>query len=533
MTSVLKFQEHRRRSLPTVLGGLGISEEKRKDVEGSEEQIPNPEKHQEGGSGKNPEAEEETKDPSKEHSPEVEVKNTDPPETQNPETETKTSDPPKKQDSVVTPGKAAKQIGEPITSVTPLQSTQGNIEEGWIFGEELMPIRAEELPPNEFFFDKKRKAVVKREFYQDEGSTAKKFKVMTDGKNKKSEEFATEIAGTLGAYASANQFSVGMLKNQLKRKNRLIKTLEARVASAAESAKSQASGEIELARLADQKEIEVLKTKLEQANSVIRDGRIQAGQQRSMITGLQAQLEVAESRMIDVEGFKSRAIDIRSRISSVQQSLLDKVGVIREDCMLMHRISENLTVKERNAEAARVAFQEAVIATNNRFSTDSPGLTIAEQTRGNILLKDWEHNITLSKEQAQKVTNSLEEAFNAIDGELLGMESGGDSETLRQMNVDQISLDLKEKNERDSTDISKMDRVDMAQVDKHLIQPSAQLSALDIIDAQMGDKLPQLARECYFAEASCQAEPSQLVSQFVDKCIICTESTQRQAPGAF
>jgi hypothetical protein len=291
---------------------------------------------------------------------------------------------------------------------------------------------------------------VKREFYQDEGSTAKKFKVMTDGKNKKSDEFATEIAGTLGAYASANQFSVGMLKNQLKRKNRLIKTLEARVASAAESAKSQASGEIELARLADKKEIEVLKTKLEQANSVIRDGRIQSGQQRSMITELQAQLEVAESRVIDIEGFKSRAIDIRSRISSAQQSLLDKVGVIREDCLLMHRISENLTVKERNAEAARVAFQEAVIATNNRFSAGSPGLTIAEQTRGNILLKDWEHNITLSKEQAQKVTNSLEEAFNAIDGELLGMESGGDSETLRQMNVDQISLDLKEKNERDS-----------------------------------------------------------------------------------
>jgi hypothetical protein len=63
----------------------------------------------------------------------------------------------------------------------------------------------------------------------------------------------------------------------------------------------------------------------------------------------------------------------------------------------MHRISENLTVKERNVEAARIAFQEAVIATNNRLSIDSPGLTITEQTRGNILLKDWEHNNTLSK----------------------------------------------------------------------------------------------------------------------------------------
>ena len=97
---------------------------------------------------------------------------------------------------------------------------------------------------------------------------------MTEGKNKKSDQLATEIAGTLGAYASANQFSVGQMNLQLKRKNRLIKTLEARLASAIESAKSQASGEIELARLADQKEIEVLKTKLEQANSVIRDGQV-------------------------------------------------------------------------------------------------------------------------------------------------------------------------------------------------------------------------------------------------------------------
>jgi hypothetical protein len=412
-----------------------------------------------------------------------------------------------------------------------LQSTQGNIEEGWIFNEELRPIRAEELPPNEFFFDKKRKAVVKREFYQEGESTAKKFKVMTDGKNKKNEQFATEIAGTLGAYASANQFSVGLLKNQLNRKNRLIRTLEARLASATENAKGQVSAEIELARLADKNEIEVLKTKLEQAHLVVRDGRIQAGQQRTMIAELQAQVEIAESRMINVEGFKSRAIEIRNRISSAQQNLLAKVGAIRENCLLMNQVSENLTVRERDAEAARVAFQEAVIAMNNRVSAGSPGLAIPEQTRGNILLKDWEHNIALGKEQAQKVTNSLEEAFNSIDGELLGMDSGGDAETLIQMNVEQISLDLKEKDERDSADISQIDMVDMARVDKHMIQPSAQLSALDIIDAQMGDKLQQLARECYFVEASCQAEPSRLVSQLVERCIACTESARRRAPG--
>jgi hypothetical protein len=71
----------------------------------------------------------------------------------------------------------------------------------------------EELPPSEFFFYKKRKVVVKREFYQEARSMAKKFKVLTDGKNKKKEEFTTETTGTLGAFAMANQFLVGVLKN--------------------------------------------------------------------------------------------------------------------------------------------------------------------------------------------------------------------------------------------------------------------------------------------------------------------------------
>jgi predicted RNase H-like nuclease (RuvC/YqgF family) len=128
--------------------------------------------------------------------------------------------------------------------------------------------------------------MVKREFYQEGESTVKKFKVMTDRKNKRNEQFATKITGTLGAYASTNQFSVRLLKNQLKRKNRMIKTLESRVASATENAKGQVSGEIELARMADKNEIEVLKTKLEQAQLVVQDDRIQAGQQRDLIKEL-------------------------------------------------------------------------------------------------------------------------------------------------------------------------------------------------------------------------------------------------------
>jgi hypothetical protein len=79
-----------------------------------------------------------------------------------------------------------------------------------------MPISVEELPPNEFFFDKKRKAVVKQESYQKAGVVAKRFKILTEGKVVGEEEFTDEIAGTLGAYATANQYSMGTLKAQLK-----------------------------------------------------------------------------------------------------------------------------------------------------------------------------------------------------------------------------------------------------------------------------------------------------------------------------
>jgi hypothetical protein len=48
---VLKFQEHRRSCLPTVLRGEGpsMSEAKQKDVEGSKDLTPDQEKHQDKG----------------------------------------------------------------------------------------------------------------------------------------------------------------------------------------------------------------------------------------------------------------------------------------------------------------------------------------------------------------------------------------------------------------------------------------------------------------------------------------------------
>jgi hypothetical protein len=145
----------------------------------------------------------------------------------------------------VTPKQSSKEVDSLIAIITPLKFTKGNLDAGWIFYEELTPISIEELPPNEIFFDKKRKAMVRQELYQREGIVAKKFKIMTYGKAVKEEEFTDKIAGTLGAYATTNQYSVGTLKAQLKRKNLLISKLEAKVATAEANAKDEVRKSLE------------------------------------------------------------------------------------------------------------------------------------------------------------------------------------------------------------------------------------------------------------------------------------------------
>jgi hypothetical protein len=105
---VLKFQEHRRSFLPPILwGGNPITVEvQQKKVEGSKASGPRQEEHQDREK-----------------------------KTRSPKPEMKTPDPPKEQTPVTTPGHSAKKTEDPIASITPLQSTQGNIDARWIFNE--------------------------------------------------------------------------------------------------------------------------------------------------------------------------------------------------------------------------------------------------------------------------------------------------------------------------------------------------------------------------------------------------------------
>ena len=80
---------------------------------------------------------------------------------------------------------------------------------------------------------------------------------------------------------------------------------------------------------------------------------------------------------------------------------------------------ENICIREKEATASRVTFQEVVLSTTKEEVTRVTRLSLSEQTRGDIILKTLEANIVESKILAREVKKTCEEAFYSLDRESL------------------------------------------------------------------------------------------------------------------
>jgi hypothetical protein len=308
--------------------------------------------------------------------------------------------------------------------------------------------------------------------------------------------------------------------------------LEAKLATTEANARDQVNTGLEQARAADQKEIEQLRSDLEQTHQLAQTSRAQVSQQEELIRQLQVKLNSAESQVIDIGIFKSQAIEIQKRVSVAQQDLLAKVEAIQNHCQTIDQVLEDISLREREVGAARVAFQEAVIATTKKEMVSSSRLSIPEKTRGNILLKAWERNISESRERAKEMRNSCEETFGLINESLLDLDRESSTGTLGHIDIAKHLLNIKENEEKEQAEISQISQTDIVQVDKWLIKPSVQLCSIITEDRQVGGRLPQLAKDCYTFEANNQAEPSRLIAQLVERCVTCTKQAKGQVSGA-
>ena len=93
---------------------------------------------------------------------------------------------------------------------------------------DITPIFPEEMPPSDLYFSKKWKAIMKRESHQKDGVITKRQRLVYDENDHNGPEFAKEVAGSLGAFATANQWSMDNLTEQLRHKFLLVEHFQKR-----------------------------------------------------------------------------------------------------------------------------------------------------------------------------------------------------------------------------------------------------------------------------------------------------------------
>jgi hypothetical protein len=104
---------------------------------------------------------------------------------------------------------------------------------------------------------------------------------------------------------------------------------------------------------------------------------------------------------------------------------------------------ENIFLREREATTARITFQEAVVSSPTEEIYVIPILYVAEQVRGDIILKTWEANIAESKRLAKEIKEACEEVFHSLNKKSLGLEKDDCSEVLGQIDIVKHQLDIK------------------------------------------------------------------------------------------
>jgi hypothetical protein len=122
----------------------------------------------------------------------------------------------------------------------------------------------DDIPPSDYFFSRKRKVVLKQETHMKEGRMVKKHKVLIDGHNLEEEDFATEIAGSMGAMATTNFFTMGNMRMRIKKSNNMIAQLQDQLKNVEENIREEVSKILEQTKVVERLEIQLFKTSLDE-----------------------------------------------------------------------------------------------------------------------------------------------------------------------------------------------------------------------------------------------------------------------------
>jgi hypothetical protein len=139
-----------------------------------------------------------------------------------------------------------------------------------------------------------------------------------DGQGQSDPEFAKEVADSLGAFATANLWSVDNLRKQLDQKNLLIEQLHNDMKQIEVTARERINSDIIQVRQGFEQQIKQLEEKLKLSFQNRNLSNNMVSWRDTLINQLQARITTMENTIIDISAFKKQASEINERLQIVQ-----------------------------------------------------------------------------------------------------------------------------------------------------------------------------------------------------------------------
>jgi hypothetical protein len=141
-------------------------------------------------------------------------------------------------------------------------------------------------------------------------------------------EFAKEVVVSLGAFATANQWSMKNLAKKLRQKILLVGQLQDQILALEQTIRNKKSQDFEKIKAHDRHQIQQLQTNLEELHRNSQENQGLITQHDEFIRQLQARLKVTEGVSIDIPTFQIQALEINEKPEMARQDLFMKVDAI-------------------------------------------------------------------------------------------------------------------------------------------------------------------------------------------------------------
>jgi hypothetical protein len=92
---------------------------------------------------------------------------------------------------------------------------------------------------------------------------------------------------------------------------------------------------------------------------------------------------------------------VHSKIEVEQQKIISKIKIIQSYFQEADNAFDNIILKEKEAKAARVTLQKAIIYSASEETSKTTKISATAKIRGDIMLKLWETSITENKRNSQ------------------------------------------------------------------------------------------------------------------------------------